>query len=186
MIAAAAGSMSAFPAPWCCRSFAPVMGWLAAGCYLVAVAGANWASAHHLLTVGGLAVPAGAWIAGMVFVARDLLHETLGLRGVLAAIGAGTALSAIVASPRIAVASAAAFAVSELADSWLYRRWRSRGRAAAIAGSNLAGLIVDSAVFVPFAFGSWALPGQLAGKAAATAAVCAVLALWSRRPGVAS
>ncbi|MGY6651434.1 hypothetical protein ACXIZN_04640 [Amycolatopsis sp. TRM77291] len=42
-------------------------------------------------------------------------------------------------------------------------------------------------MFVPFAFGSWALlPGQLAGKAAATAVVCVVLALWSRRREVAS
>ncbi|OXM43777.1 VUT family protein [Amycolatopsis alba] len=179
--------MSVLPAPG--RWWPPlsVTGVLATGFYLTAVAGANWASAHHLITLDGLAVPAGACIAGMVFIARDALHETLGSRGVLAAIGGGTALSAIVASPWIAAASAAAFAVSELADSWLYRRWRSRGRAAAITGSNLAGLLVDSAVFVSFAFGSWALlPGQLAGKAAATAVACPVLALWSWRREVAS
>lgn len=162
-------------------------GWGAAVCYLATVAGANWASAQHLFAVGALVVPAGACIAGAALAVRDVVHETLGVRGVLAAVVAGTAVSAIVASPRMAAASAVAFAVSELVDCWLYRRWRPRGRLNAVAGSNLGGLVVDSVVFVPGAFGSLALlPGQLAGKALATVAALAVLAAWSRRPEVRS
>ncbi|GAB2790433.1 hypothetical protein [Amycolatopsis magusensis] len=89
------------------------VGWVAAGGYLSLVVGANWASAQHLLTLGALAIPAGACVAGLVFTVRDVLHEAFGLRAVLAAIAAGTVLSAVAASPRIAVASAAAFALAE-------------------------------------------------------------------------
>ncbi len=156
-------------------------GWASAGCYLAAVVGANWASSYHLLVVGALVIPAGACVAGATFTARDIVHEALGECGVFAAIAAGTVLSAAVATPRIAVASATAFLLSELTDSWLYRRWRPLGQVPAIAGSNLGGLVVDSVVFVPCAFGSLALlPGQLIGKALATVAAVAVTAGVSR------
>ncbi|MEV6639632.1 VUT family protein [Amycolatopsis sp. NPDC051371] len=160
----------------------PAAGWTSAGCYLAAVVGANWASSYHVLTLGGLVIPAGACIAGAAFIARDVVHEALGARGVLAAIAAGTVLSAAVATPRVALASATAFLLSELADSLLYRRWRPHGHVLAIAGSNLGGLIVDSVVFVPCAFGSLTLlPGQLAGKALTTAAAIALVLVVSRR-----
>ncbi|MEV7042884.1 VUT family protein [Amycolatopsis sp. NPDC051061] len=160
----------------------PAAGCVSAGCYLAAVVGANWTSTYHVLAMGTLVIPVGACVAGAAFTARDVVHEALGARGALAAIAAGTLLSAAVATPRIALASATAFLLSELADSWLYRRWRRRGHVPAIAGSNLGGLIVDSIVFVPCAFGSLALlPGQLAGKALATAAAVAFALGMSRR-----
>ncbi|MBN6034116.1 VUT family protein [Amycolatopsis sp. 195334CR] len=171
----------------CASGAALAAGWGAAGGYLAVVAGTNWASTHHVLTLGGLAIPAGACLAGLVFTLRDALHEAFGACGVLTAIAAGTVLSAAVAAPRIAIASAAAFLLAELADSWLYRRWRPHGTLAALAGSNLAGAVADTLVFVPWAFGSLALlPGQLTGKALTTALVLAVVAVWSRRREVPS
>lgn len=166
---------------------APVTGWISTGCYLAAVVGANWASSYHTLTVGALAIPAGACVAGAAFTCRDVVHETLGERGAVAAIAAGTVLSAAVATPRIALASATAFLLSELVDSWLYRRWRSRGQVPAITASNLGGLVTDSVVFVPCAFGSLTLlPGQLAAKALTTLAALAVAAGVARRREVRS
>ncbi|MFI5589377.1 VUT family protein [Amycolatopsis sp. NPDC051758] len=162
-------------------------GWSSAGCYLAAVVGANWASSHYTLAVGALVIPVGACVAGAAFTARDVVHEALGERSVVTAIAVGTVLTAAVATPRIALASATAFLLSELADSWLYRRWRPRGQLSAIAGSNLGGLVIDSVVFVPCAFGSLALlPGQLAGKALATAVAVSVAAGMSRRREVRS
>ncbi|MFJ8812919.1 VUT family protein [Amycolatopsis thermoflava] len=92
--------------------------------------------------------------------------------------------SLIVAPPRLVLASATAFLVAELVDWWLYTR-RRRSRSAAIAVSNLGGLVADSVVFVPWAFESLALlPGQLAGKALATVAALGVAAgLTARRRG---
>ncbi|VVJ22681.1 Uncharacterised protein [Amycolatopsis camponoti] len=169
------------------ESAASAAGWISAGCYLAAVAGANWASTYHVLVAGPLVIPLGACVAGAAFTARDVVHDALGVVGVFAAIAAGTVLSAAVATPRIAVASATAFLLSELTDSWLYRRWQPRGQAAAISGSNLGGLVVDSVVFVPCAFGTLTLlPGQLAGKALATLAAVTVAIGVARRQGVRS
>jgi queuosine precursor transporter len=64
--------------------------------------------------------------AGVTLTLRDLLREALGTSGVLAAIVVGTALSWSLASSQIAVASVAAFAVSELVDSVIYSRIRGR------------------------------------------------------------
>jgi uncharacterized PurR-regulated membrane protein YhhQ (DUF165 family) len=44
--------------------------------------------------------------------------------------------------------------VSEFVDTVIYARLRDRGRLRAIAAANLGGLVVDSAVFVPLAFGN--------------------------------
>lgn len=46
--------------------------------------------------------------------------------------------------------------------------------------SNAGGLVVDSVLFVPVAFGGFtAVPGQLAGKAAATLVTLAALQIAS-------
>ncbi|QWF81053.1 VUT family protein [Amycolatopsis sp. CA-230715] len=166
---------------------APVAGWVATGCYLASVAGANWASTHHLAVLGSVVVPLGACVAGLTFAVRDAVHEAFGMAGAVIAIAGASALSAFVASPRIAFASAVGFGVSELIDSWLYHWSRARGRVFAVGVSNLGGLLVDSAVFVPCAFGSLALlPGQLAGKALATVVALVAVAALGRGVGVRS
>ncbi|HEX3782632.1 MAG TPA: VUT family protein [Pseudonocardiaceae bacterium] len=145
--------------------------------YVGTIVTANWASTHwSALLVGAVAVPAGTLCAGATFTLRDLLHECLGPRGVLGAIAAGAGLSWLLASPQIAVASVLAFTVSELVGSMVYGRLRARSVLGAVIGSNLVGLGIDSVLFVPLAFGSFAfVPGQILGKTVATALTVAVL-----------
>ncbi|MCC8244990.1 VUT family protein [Saccharothrix luteola] len=145
--------------------------------YLFSVVAANIASVHWPpLTVGGMLLPAGTLFVGIGLTLRDLVHDRCGSRGVTAGIIAGAGLSAVFASPRIAVACVVAFTVSEVLDTLVYTRLRHRTRTGAVAASNAAGLVVDSVLFVPLAFGSFAaLPGQITGKAAATVLTLAAL-----------
>lgn len=145
--------------------------------YVGSVVMANWASTHWAaLLVGSLIVPAGTLWAGVTLTLRDLLHEVLGTSGVIAAIVVGAWLSWSLASPQIAVASVVAFAVSEGVDSVVYGRIRVRSRLGAVVGSNVVGLVTDSVLFVPLAFGSFAaVPGQILGKTVATMLTVAAL-----------
>jgi queuosine precursor transporter len=138
--------------------------------YLLSVVAANVASVHWPpLVIGGLSVPAGTVFAGTSLAARDLVHDTLGARAAAAGTAAGAALSAVLASPHIAVASVVAFTASEIADAVIYSWLRRRARLRAVAVSNAVGLVVDSALFVPLAFGSFVnVPGQIIGKSIAT------------------
>jgi queuosine precursor transporter len=143
--------------------------------YVGTIVTANWASTHWSALLGG-AVPAGTLWAGVTFSLRDLLHECLGGRGVLAAIAAGAGLSWLLASPQIAVASVLAFTISELVGSIVYGRLRAWSVLGAVIGSNVIGLGIDSVLFVPLAFGSFAfVPGQILGKTVATVLTVAVL-----------
>ncbi|TCO49695.1 hypothetical protein EV192_11461 [Actinocrispum wychmicini] len=145
--------------------------------YVGTLVAANWASTHcDPLQVGAIAVPAGTLWAGMTFTLRDGLHEAVGGRGVLGAIAAGAALSWLLASPQIALASVLAFTTSELAGTIVYRRLRNWSVLGAVTGSNTVGFGIDSVLFVPLAFGSFTLlPGQILGKALATGLTVAVL-----------
>ncbi|MGY6655334.1 VUT family protein [Amycolatopsis sp. TRM77291] len=145
--------------------------------YAAAVAGANQAfTIWPAVAVAGLQIPAGAFFAGLAFTVRDLLQEAVGTRTTLIAIAVGMVLSGLVAEPRIALASVAAFAVSELVDLVAYTSLRRRSRIAAVGFSNAVGLSVDSLLFLPLAFGSLIyLPGQLVGKTAATVVAVALL-----------
>ncbi|MFD8497282.1 VUT family protein [Amycolatopsis sp. NPDC059657] len=163
----------------------PWSGLAVSAAYGGSVVMANWASTHwSALLVGSLTVPAGTLWAGVTLTLRDLLHEALGTPGVLAAIVAGAGLSWSLASPQIAVASVVAFTVSECVDSVIYGRIRVRSRLGAVVGSNVVGLVSDSVLFVPLAFGSFAaVPGQILGKTVATVLTVAVslLAKTARR-----
>jgi queuosine precursor transporter len=145
--------------------------------YLLSVVAANIASVHWPpLVAAGLIVPAGTVFAGMSLTARDLVHDTLGAHGVAAGIAAGAALSAVFASPQIAAASVAVFIASEIVDALIYTRLRRRSWLGAVAASNAGGLVVDSVLFVPLAFGSFtAVPGQIVGKTVATLLTLAAL-----------
>lgn len=158
-----------------------MLGWLTAALYVGTVFAANWAIRRFgAVPVGfGLAAPAGVYFAGLAFTLRDLTHEALGRRAVLAAIAAGAACSALV-SPRFALASGTAFLLSELADYAVYAPLRRRHWLGAVALSNAVGLVLDSVLFLGLAFGSLAfLPGQVVGKAWMTA--LAIALLWLRR-----
>jgi uncharacterized PurR-regulated membrane protein YhhQ (DUF165 family) len=159
------------------------VGWLYALAYVATIFAANWAiAAFGPVPVGlGLVAPAGVYFAGLAFTLRDLTQEALGSRAVLAAIVVGAALSALV-SGELALASGAAFLLSELADFAVYTPLRRRNWLGAVAASNAVGLVVDSALFLWLAFGSLEfLPGQVVGKASMTVLALIVLVFVRRR-----
>jgi uncharacterized PurR-regulated membrane protein YhhQ (DUF165 family) len=134
---------------------------------------------RDLVPVGfGLTAPAGVYFVGLAFTLRDAVQETLGRRWVVAAIVVGALFSALL-SAQLALASAAAFLLSELADFAVYTPLRERSWLGAVAASNTVGALVDSALFLWLAFGSLAfLVGQMVGKLWMTLLAVALVALW--------
>jgi uncharacterized PurR-regulated membrane protein YhhQ (DUF165 family) len=110
--------------------------------------------------------PSGVLMAGIALVLRDLVQRRLGIAASSLAILAGAALSALLAPPALVIASAVAFLLSEFADLAVYTPLARRGLVLAVVTSGVAGLVVDSIVFLWLAFGSLDfLPGQIVGKA---------------------
>lgn len=138
---------------------------------------ANWMIGHVgticppnspcLLPVApGLMAPSGVVMIGFALVLRDLVQRRLGTEFGLAAIVAGTAISALVAPAALVIASATAFFISELADFAVYTPLARRRLVLAVIASSLIGIVLDSAVFLWLAFGSLDfLIGQIVGKA---------------------
>ena len=156
---------------------APWIGVAAVALYALTIVAANWAiSRFGLVPVGfGRQAPAGVWFAGLAFTFRDITQAWLGRRWTVVAIVAGAVLSLAVA-PRFALASGTAFLVSELADFAVYTPLAERRWIAAVAASNAVGLVVDSALFLWLAFGSFdLLTGQVIGKAWMTLLAVVVL-----------
>lgn len=113
----------------------------------------------------GISAPSGVLMAGLALVLRDLVQRRLGLAAGLAAVALGAAISALVAPAAIVVASATAFLLSELADLLVYTPLQRRRFVIAVVLSSVVGLVVDSAVFLGLAFGTFDyLPGQVLGK----------------------
>ena len=147
---------------------------------------ANYATTRFgFVTVGfGESATAGTLFAGLALALRDGVQDTLGRRAVLGVVAVGAALSYLIASPAIAIASALAFALAELADYAVYTPLRQRGRfggrwwALAVVVSGAVGAVVDSVVFVWLAFGwpavAGAIVGQLVGKTWASLGYLAV------------
>ncbi|ALK09213.1 VUT family protein [Blastochloris viridis] len=128
-----------------------------------------------------LTAPSGVLMIGAALVLRDLVQRRLGAGVAVLAVLAGAALSALVAPPALVVASAMAFLVSELADLAVYTPLQRRGFVAAVVASSVAGLVVDSIVFLWLAFGSLDfLAGQVLGKAWMVALSVPVVT-WLRR-----
>lgn len=153
------------------------MGYLWLGCYAGSIVLANFLiSRVGIVPVGfGLMAPAGVYAAGLAFTFRDLVRESLGRGWMVGAVLVGAALSAFL-SPTFALASGAAFLLSESLDALVYEPLRRRSWLGAVAASNVAGFVADSVLFLLLAFGSLDfLAGQLLGKAWMTLA--AVLAL---------
>jgi uncharacterized PurR-regulated membrane protein YhhQ (DUF165 family) len=136
-----------------------------------------------LIPVGfGLMAPSGVLMIGLALVLRDAVHRLLGWEAASGAILVGGALSAFVAPPALAIASAVAFILSELADLAVYAPLQRKRLVAAVLASGVVGAAIDSAVFLLIAFGSLAyLPGQLVGKLWATVGAAVVLAFMRKR-----
>jgi len=161
---------------------APLAAVLFIGCILAANA---VTSDFGMVPVGfGLVATAGTYFAGLTFILRDALQDVAGKRWTLVVIALGAILSFFIASPFIALASAVAFGLSELADLAVYTPLRKRGYVRAAITSNIVGSIVDTIAFLTIAgFPLWAaLPGQMVGKLAVTAiAVLAVVIIRAQR-----
>lgn len=155
------------------------IGYIALAGFIATIFAANWIVAEYgVINIGfGLMAPAAVLVVGLAFTLRDLVHRALGAPAVFAAVIVGAGLSALV-SPQFALASGAAFLVSETADLLVYQRIAKRNWLAGVAASNVVGLTVDSVIFLWLAFGSLAfLPGQLVGKAYMTAIALVLLAI---------
>jgi queuosine precursor transporter len=112
-----------------------------------------------------LMAPSGVLMIGVALVLRDLVQRRLGVGIAALAIGVGAALSALLAPPSLVVASAVAFLLSEVADLAVYTPLARRRLVAAVVASSLAGLVIDSIVFLWLAFVSLDfLAGQVVGK----------------------
>lgn len=156
------------------------MKWIILGAYIATVPLANWTLATFgLIPVPGtdLLAPAGVYWAGLAFTLRDLTQEQLGRRATIVAIFVGAGLSAFV-SPQLALASGAAFLLSELADLAVYTPLRQKRWLLAVFISNIVGLIIDSALFLWLAFGSLEfLAGQIVAKTYVTILAVFVLGM---------
>ena len=164
--------------------------WLAFALFTSTIPAANWLIGNVgttcipggpcLIPVGfGLMAPSGVLMIGLALVLCDWLHELAGWKWSLAAVFVGGALSLTFSPPAIAVASAAAFTLAELADLGVYAKLRKRGAALAVMASQVVGAALDSALFVYLAFGSLEFSaGTTMAKIYAGAAVAAFL--WFR------
>ena len=95
---------------------------------------------------GGEKWPPMSLVVGSIFVARDFAQREIGHRVIIAMLIAA-ALSYVMADPFVAVASLAAFLISEFADWAVYSftGWSFRQR---VLISSAAGTPVDSIVFL--------------------------------------
>lgn len=141
----------------------------ALGAHTAAIVLANVLTARFgLVPVGfGLMVTAGTYAAGLALLARDFVHRYGGWKWALVGVGTGIALSWFLATPALALASAAAFGLAEFADLVVFSRLRRRGFVPAALASNAVGAPIDTVVFLAVAGFplSWPLMlGQFIGK----------------------
>ncbi|MBE9606108.1 VUT family protein [Acetobacteraceae bacterium H6797] len=110
--------------------------------------------------------PSGVLMVGLALVLRDMVQRRLGVTWGVIAVLMGTAISAFLAPPSLVLASVLAFMVSEFTDLAVYTPLQKRGLVLAVLASGMAGLVVDSVLFLSIAFGSLDfLAGQIIGKA---------------------
>lgn len=169
-----------------------IKGYLAALGYAATIPAANWMISNVgsvcvpdgpcLIPVGfGVMAPSGVLMIGLALLLRDAVHEWLGPRYAIYAIGIGAVLSYLLADPYIAVASLAAFAISELSDFAVYSKIRDRSRTLGILASGIVGSVIDSVLFLWIAFGSLAhIDGQIIGKVGVTCIAAGALFVWKR------
>ncbi len=169
--------------------------WIEGGIFLTGFAGciplANYMIGHVgticvpdgpcLIPVGpGLTAPSGVLLVGLALVLRDLVQRRLGLVWAIGAIIVGAFLSTTFTAPALALASASAFLTSELVDLLVFTPLQKKGLVKAAFVSSVAGLVVDSVVFLSLAFGSLEfLIGQIVGKLIMVVATLPVL-IWIR------
>jgi len=110
--------------------------------YLISIVSVNW-----LFTV---IPPIGIWqptsmIVGLTFIFRDLAQRKIG-HWVIPVMLVGGAISYVMADPFVAIASVAAFLVSEIVD-WVVYTFTKRPLRDRILWSSAVGTPIDSIVF---------------------------------------
>lgn len=135
---------------------------------------ANWLAAKYVVTVPltDLVAPAGVFCIGAVLVVRDWIQQAAGTLLSVAIIPLAALASYLVAVEagwttlqRVALASAAAFLLSETLEALVFSPWRRRSPTAGVLLSGAAGTLLDSFVFLTLAFHSLAFfGGQVVGK----------------------
>lgn len=163
--------------------------------FVVCIVAANWAMLNlgqhngpghpRTIPVGfGLNAPSGVIFAGAMLTLRDAIHERLGAGRTLGVIVLTAPLTAIVASPGLAVASTLAFLAAEATDLGVYSAIRRYGRLLAVLCSNTVSAVVDSIVFLALAFGAAAVSAQsvamVVGKFEASVLALGALALVAK------
>jgi len=143
--------------------------------YLATIPIANWMISNvgtqffpggpHTIPVGfGYNAPSGVLMIGIAMFMRDIVQNTYGKTTTLQAMGVGVLLSYFI-NPAVAIASAVAFALGELADFLVYSNLKEKTLVGAVVSSGFIGGVIDSFVFLQIAFGStqyW--QGQVIGK----------------------
>lgn len=151
--------------------------------YIVLIACINWIYEFTPL----ITLPGGdLWspidlIVGFVFVVRDFAQQRVG-HHVLWAMLAGIAISWAIVSPELALASAAAFAIGELAD-WAIFTMTGKPFSQRILFSSLLGAPLDSLVFLALV-GLASPVGMAAQIVSKLAGACLVFYLVCRRERV--
>lgn len=158
--------------------------------FLSCILAANYVTTEYgMIPVSfGLVATAGTYLAGLTFVLRDSIQDAYGKWVTLGLIALGAGLSFAVSDPFIALASAVAFGVSEVADLAVYTPLRKRGYVRAAIASNIVGAFIDTVLFLwiagfPIAD---AIAGQMVGKLAVTLVVVLVVAGYRVRRVVAA
>lgn len=118
--------------------------------YIALIVGVNYAFAATPLVElpSGDLWPPASLLVGFIFVVRDFAQRRVG-HHILWAMLAGCVVSWHMASPQLAVASAAAFAVGELGD-WALFTFTRKPFSQRILISSLLGAPLDSLVFLLF------------------------------------
>jgi queuosine precursor transporter len=141
--------------------------------YVGLVVLANWLAATYVVDVGfGYKAPAGVFAIGAVLVLRDWIQQLVGLRRTMAMVyiagfiswGIGE-LAGWSSLERVALASVAAFTISETIEALVFTPLRRRSLTAGVALSATVGNAIDSLLFLWIAFGSEEFfAGQFIGK----------------------
>ncbi len=116
--------------------------------YIGLIAGVNWLfDVTPLIQLpSGDYWPPAALVVGFVFVVRDFAQRKVG-HNILWAMLAGIIISWFMASPQLALASAVAFAIGELAD-WALYSFTKKPFSSRILLSSIIGAPLDSFVFL--------------------------------------
>jgi len=156
--------------------------------FIACILAANYVTTWFgMVPVGfGLVATAGTYFAGATFLLRDSLQDIAGKRWTIATIAAGAGLSFLISDPFIALASAVAFGLSELADFAVYTPLRKRGYIRAAVASNIVGAIIDTVAFLTIAGFpiAAAFAGQMTGKLIVTGAAMFLVILFRTRRAV--